>query len=70
MTFNEEGDEDVFVEEGSQIERGTVTHATVRFITETSVTSGSRVKRVLSWAMSKWRTSLLPFVKRRKKTFS
>ena len=49
MTLNEEKDEDVVVEEGSQIERGTVTHATtVRFITETSVTSGSRVKRVLT----------------------
>ena len=28
MTLNEEKDEDVVVEEGSQIERGTVTHAT------------------------------------------
>ena len=46
------------------------TRATVRFSKETVVTSGSRVKRVLFWAMSKWRTSLLPFVKRRKKTFS
>ena len=35
MTLNEEKDEDVVVEEGSQIERGTVTHATVRVITET-----------------------------------
>ena len=48
----------------------TGTHATVRFTRETFVTSGSRVKRVLTWAMSKWRTSLLPFVKRRMKTFS
>ena len=48
VTLNEEKDEDVVVEEGSQIERGTVTHATVRFITETSVISGSRVKRVLT----------------------
>ena len=70
MTLNEEKDEDVVVEEGSQIERGTVTHATVRFITETSVTSGSRVKRVLSRALLKWRTSLLPFVKRRMETLS
>ena len=41
MTFNEEGDEDVFVEEGPQIERGTVvsvTHTTVRFTKETLVT--------------------------------
>ena len=48
VTFNEEKDEDVVVEEGPQIERGTVTHATVRFITETSVKSGCRVKRVLT----------------------
>ena len=41
MTLNEEKDEDVVVEEGPQIECGTVTHATVRFITETCVTSGS-----------------------------
>ena len=32
----------------------TGTHATVRFTKETFVTSGSRVKRVLIWAMSKW----------------
>ena len=55
VTLNEDKDEDSLVEEGPQIERGTVTHATVRFITETSVTSGSCVKRVLTWAMSKWR---------------
>ena len=48
VTLNEEKDEDVVVEEGPQIERGTVTHATVRFITETSVKSGSCVKRVLT----------------------
>ena len=45
-------------------------HATVRFTKETVVTSGSRAKRALSRALLKWRTSLLPFVKRRKKTFS
>ena len=48
VTLNEEKDEDVVVEEGPQIERGTVTHAPVRFITETSVKSGSCVKRVLT----------------------
>ena len=32
----------------------TGTHATVRFTKETFVTNGSRVKRVLIWAMSKW----------------
>ena len=63
MTLNEEKDEDVVVEEGSQIERGTVTHATVRFITETSVTSGSRVKRVLPWAMTKWTKDIVSFNK-------
>ena len=58
VTFNEEGDEDVIVEEGPQIERArccTGTHATVRFTKGTFVTSGSRVKFVLTWAMSKWR---------------
>ena len=59
VTFNEEEDEDTLVEEGPQIERGTVsprdTHATVRLTQEAFVTSRSRVKRVLTWAMSKWR---------------
>ena len=32
----------------------TGTHANVRFIQETFVTSDSRVKRDLTWAMSKW----------------
>ena len=57
MTFNEEEDGDTLVEEGPQIERGTVFHRDtchVRFTQETFVTSGSRVKRVLTWAMSKW----------------
>ena len=36
----------------------TRTHATVRFTKETFVTSGSRVKRVLTLAMSKWRKTL------------
>ena len=34
------------------------THAFVRFSKETVVTSGSRVKRVLTLAMSKWRKTL------------
>ena len=48
--------EDTFVEEGPQIERGTVflRDATVRFCKATVVTSGSRVQRVLTRAMSKW----------------
>ena len=46
------------------------THATVRLTQEAFVTSGSRVKRVLTWVMSKWRTSLLPFMMWRKKTLS
>ena len=56
MTFNEEEDEDTLVEEGPQIERGTVLHrdANVRFTQETFVTSDSPVKRDLTWAMSKW----------------
>ena len=34
------------------------TRATVRFSKETVVTSGSRVKRVLTRTMSKWRNTL------------
>ena len=37
------------------------THATVRFSKETVVTSGSRVKRVLSRAMSKWTKQIVIF---------
>ena len=73
VTFNEEEDEDILVEEGPQIERARCfsgTHATVRFTKEAVVTSGSRVKRVLTRAMSKWRTSLLPLMKRKMKAFS
>ena len=116
VTFNEEEDEDTLVEEGPQIERGTVsprdtrhseahprsirdkqipreacfdlgdvkvemkrrmksllwrkdlklnaarclpgTHATVRLTQKAFVTSGSRVKRDLTWAMSKRRKIL------------
>ena len=52
VTFNEEDDEDVLVEEGPQIERArcfTGTHAAVRFTRGTFVASDSRVKRVLIW---------------------
>ena len=58
VTFNEEEDEDTLVEEGPQIERGTVFHRDTRhreIYQRTFVTSGSRVKRVYTWAMSKWR---------------
>ena len=72
VTFSEQEDEDTVVDVGPQIERGTVfrrTHATVRFTKEIFVTSGSREKRFLTWVMSKWRTSLLPSMKGRMKTF-
>ena len=62
VTFNEKEYEDILVEEGLQIERDTLcftrTHANVRFTRETFVTSGSRLKRVLTLAMSKWRITL------------
>ena len=45
-------------------------HATVRLIEETVVTSGSCVKRVLVWAMSRWRKTLSLSMKRRMKTLS
>ena len=58
MTFNEEEDGDTLVEEVPQIERGTVflrdTYCHVRFTKGTVVASGSRVKSVLPWAMTKW----------------
>ena len=37
------------------------THATVRFSKETVVTSGTRLKRVLTWAMSKWTKDIVTF---------
>ena len=46
------------------------THATVRFSKETLVTSGSRVKRVVTKAMSKWRKTLWPSMKGRMNTLS
>ena len=63
VTFNEE-DEDTLVEEGPQIERArcfTGTHAAVRFTRGTFVASDSRVKRVLTWAMSKWTKHIMIF---------
>ena len=61
VTFNEEDHEDTFVEEGPQIERGTVflrdtCHREI--CKETVVTSGFRVKRVLTRAVAKWRKTL------------
>ena len=61
VTFNEEEDEDTLVEEGPQIERGTVflrdtCHREI--CKETVVTSGFRVKRVLTRAVAKWRKTL------------
>ena len=64
VTFNEEEDEDTLVEEVPQLNAARCfsgTHATVRFTRETFVTSGSRVKRVLPWAMSKWRKTVVTF---------
>ena len=57
VTFNGEEDEDTLVDVRPQIERARCfagTHATVRFIKEIFVTSGSRLKRVFTWTMSKW----------------
>ena len=48
----------------------TGTHANVRLTEETVVTSGSRVKRVLTRAMSRWRKTLSLSMKRRMKTLS
>ena len=73
VTFNEEEDEDTLVEEGPQLNAARCfsgTHATVRFTRETFVTSGSHVKRVLTWAMSKWRKTVGLSMKRRMKTLS
>ena len=46
------------------------THATVRVTEEAVVTSGSCVKCVLTWAMSKWRKTVGLSMKRRMKTLS
>ena len=46
------------------------THATMRLTEETVVTSGSCVKRVLVWAMSRRRKTLSLSTKRRMKTLS
>ena len=65
-----EEDEDTLVEEVPQIESGTVFHRDTRHRAIHQRNIRDRVKRVLTWAMSKWRTSFLPFVKRRVKTLS
>ena len=67
MTFNGEEEEDTLVEEGRCLPG---THATVRSTKATFVTSGSCVKRVLTRAMSMWRTPLLPLMKRKMKALS
>ena len=64
LPFNEKEDEDTLVEEGPQIERDTVFHRDTchrEFTQKTFVTSGSRVKRVLTWAMSKWTKHIVTF---------
>ena len=48
----------------------TGTHANVRVTEEAVVTSGSSVKCVLTWAMSKWRQTVGLSMKRRMKTLS
>ena len=55
VTFNEEEDEGTLVEKDLKLNAA---RCTWDFSTETFVTSGSRVKRFLTWVMSKWRTSL------------
>ena len=64
VTFIDEKDEDALVEEGPQIERGLVflTDTCQREIHQrTFVTSGSRVKRVLPWALTKWTKHIVTF---------
>ena len=64
MTFNEDEDEDILVEEGPQIERGTVflrdtCHREI--CKETVVTSGFRVKRVLTRAVVQVEKDIVTF---------
>ena len=64
MTFNEEQDEDTLVAERHQIGRGTVflRDTCQREIHQrTFVTRGSRVKRVLTWASTKWTKHIVTF---------
>ena len=64
MTFNEEEDEDILVEERPQIELVTVFHRDTchrEVHQRTFVTSGSRVKRVLPWALTKWTKHIVTF---------
>ena len=61
MTFNEDEDEDILVEEGPQLNAARCfsgAHATVRFTKGTFVTSDSRVKRVLTRALLNWGKTL------------
>ena len=61
VTFNEEEDEDALVEEGPQIERGTVFHKDTchsEIYPRNIVTSDSRVKRASTRADVKWRKTL------------
>ena len=63
MTFNEEEDEDTLVGE-EPIERArcfTGIHVTVRLTKETFMINCSRVRRVLTWAMSKWTKHVVTF---------
>ena len=73
VAFREEEEEDILVEEGPQIERGTVF---LRGTCHCEILQRSiRDKRIpreafLTWVMSKWRTSWLPSMKKRMKTLS
>ena len=65
-----EEDEDTLVEEVPQIESGTVFHRDTRHRAIHQRNIRDRVKRFLTWVMSKWRTSLLPSMKKRMNTLS
>ena len=61
---DEEEDEDILVEERPQIELVTVFHRDTchrEVHQRTFVTSGSRVKRVLPWALTKWTKHVVTF---------
>ena len=64
VAFREEEEEDILVGNALKLNATPCfsgTHATVRFTEETFVTSGSRVKRVLTRAMSKWTKHIVIF---------
>ena len=64
VTFSEEQDEDILVEGRPQIELVTVFHRDTchrEVHQRTFVTSGSRVKRVLPWALTKWTKHIVTF---------